>query len=298
MGVIYMATFSNGKMYIGQTSCTLTERMSQHKSDAKLRNTNHTIPFYNAIEKYGFDDITWKIIDTYIDKTDGNNKEKYWITKYNTYIHFPNSNGYNATLGGESRAELTKLSETQLKEIGEYYFKNVSAKEIANKYNVPLWTIQAIFRGERWGDYTHIPPRPTYIPHASIYSENEVDEILDKFVELGNIQHVAVWFKQKYNKGSRTSIRDIIKGNTWSEYSGITSDDFYNQYVQLDSKISRSGKGNSSINMTIANRIREIYTLFNNYQQTLNQIQSEYPNYHINYTIVRDVIKGIHWKNN
>jgi hypothetical protein len=30
-----------------------------------------------------------------------NEREKYWIAKYNTYVNAPNSNGYNMTRGGE-----------------------------------------------------------------------------------------------------------------------------------------------------------------------------------------------------
>ena len=61
MGIIYKANFPNGKCYIGQTKNELNTRIIQHKSDSKYNTTN--IPFYNAIKKYGFDNIVWEIID-------------------------------------------------------------------------------------------------------------------------------------------------------------------------------------------------------------------------------------------
>ena len=59
MGLIYKATFSNGKSYIGQTTQTLQKRKQQHKDKSKLNNN----AFYHAIKKYGWDDITGEVIE-------------------------------------------------------------------------------------------------------------------------------------------------------------------------------------------------------------------------------------------
>ena len=63
MGLIYKATFSNGKSYIGQTTQTLQKRKQQHKDKSKLNNN----AFYHAIKKYGWDDITWEVIEDNIE---------------------------------------------------------------------------------------------------------------------------------------------------------------------------------------------------------------------------------------
>lgn len=94
-----MAKFPNNKMYIGKTIHDLETRKSQHKSDMKRDKNNKA--FYNAIKKYGWDELTWSIIDTAEIEEELSEKEKYWIKYYNTYIHFKNSMGYNSTLGGE-----------------------------------------------------------------------------------------------------------------------------------------------------------------------------------------------------
>lgn len=100
-GIIYKATnLVNGKVYIGQTTLTLHERMLQHKKDStRLRNKN--IAFYNAINKYGFENFNWCIIDEGRNRGDLDYKEHFWINFYRSYIHFEDSNGYNMTLGGD-----------------------------------------------------------------------------------------------------------------------------------------------------------------------------------------------------
>jgi group I intron endonuclease len=93
-GIIYRAVNKiNGKIYIGQTINTLKQRVYQHKSEAKLRNSN--IKFLNAILKYGIDGFVWEIIE-YANTIEQLDKlEKYYINKYNTV-----EDGYNSKSGG------------------------------------------------------------------------------------------------------------------------------------------------------------------------------------------------------
>ena len=124
-----MAKFPNNKMYIGKTIHDLKTRKSQHKSDMKRDKNNKA--FYNAIKKYGWDELTWSIIDTAEIEEELSEKEKYWIKYYNTYIHFKNSMGYNSTLGGEGTSgykyseELKQqMSEKMSGENNPFYNKN------------------------------------------------------------------------------------------------------------------------------------------------------------------------------
>jgi len=111
LGIIYKATFSNGKCYIGQTTRSLDARKRDHISSKNKEN----VVFHNAINKYGENDIIWEIIDISDSITELNEKEMYWIKFYNSYIHFENSNGYNMTLGGESTLGWIPTEETKLK---------------------------------------------------------------------------------------------------------------------------------------------------------------------------------------
>ena len=93
---------SKGKSYIGQTSELNVElRWSNGWGYyAKRRNKNNTV-FYNAIKKYGWEHFSHELIEENI-KTleEANEREKYWISYYHTFIEDPKCWGYNMTAGG------------------------------------------------------------------------------------------------------------------------------------------------------------------------------------------------------
>ena len=93
---IYKATSTTtGKVYIGQTTQTLQERINQHNSHAYGHQYNYH--FHNAIRKYGAEDFTYEIIEDNIKNAEIlNEREKYWISYYNSYY-----DGYNSTMGGD-----------------------------------------------------------------------------------------------------------------------------------------------------------------------------------------------------
>ena len=131
-GIIYLVTFPNGKMYIGQTTKDLEHRKSRHKSEVNL---GSKYSFHMAINKYGFENLKWEMIDTAFNQEELNDKERYYIRKYRTYTRYKNSNGYNRTLGGEgvrglvhSNESIKKMSDAMKgKYIGS---KNPSARKI------------------------------------------------------------------------------------------------------------------------------------------------------------------------
>lgn len=126
--IIYMAKFPNKKMYIGKTIYNLESRKNQHKNDVKRDKNNKA--FYNAIKKYGWDNLEWETIDTSETEEDLLKKEIYWIKYYNTYIHSKDTMGYNSTIGGEGTSgyKFTKkqkeyLSIVKLGENNSFYGK-------------------------------------------------------------------------------------------------------------------------------------------------------------------------------
>lgn len=94
--LIYKATSATtGKVYIGQTSQSLQERINQHNSHAYGCQYNYH--FHNAIRKYGVNDFDYEIIEDNITSKDAlNERERYWISYYNSYYE-----GYNSTMGGD-----------------------------------------------------------------------------------------------------------------------------------------------------------------------------------------------------
>lgn len=105
--IIYLLTNTiNGKQYVGQTSCGLNRRWSQHCWEAHRGSTKH---LYKAIRKYGTDAFTVEILEqTTID--DVNARETYWIEQLKTLEH-----GYNLTRGGEGVRGWSPSEETRAK---------------------------------------------------------------------------------------------------------------------------------------------------------------------------------------
>ena len=87
---IYKFTSPSGKCYIGQ-SIKIERRLVEHRSVAQYKNPK----FYNAVRKYGFDNLKFEIIEE-CDYDNLNDREIYWIVHFDSF-----RNGYNATSGGE-----------------------------------------------------------------------------------------------------------------------------------------------------------------------------------------------------
>lgn len=96
-GRIYCAhCISTGKKYIGQTiKNNFNLRINEHFADSK----KYHHKFANALKKYGKGGFIWGIIEE-CDISLLNEKEIYWIAKYDTF-----DNGYNTTTGGNRSRE-------------------------------------------------------------------------------------------------------------------------------------------------------------------------------------------------
>lgn len=85
----------NGKSYIGQT-CNRPSRRWKGSG----RGYEDQV-FGRAIQKYGWENFTHEILERDLTLAQANEREKYWIAYYHTYINDPNCNGYNLTPGGD-----------------------------------------------------------------------------------------------------------------------------------------------------------------------------------------------------
>ena len=84
----------NRKRYVGKTTLSDPyDRWRQHKYHATKHWNNMVIG--RALNKYGTDNFTFYVIET-CDDDNVDERETYWIEKFNTYY-----DGYNSTLGGD-----------------------------------------------------------------------------------------------------------------------------------------------------------------------------------------------------
>lgn len=230
-GIIYLITFPNNKYYVGQTYRGLEIRKKGHKQAMKKSNC----PVYRAMRKYGWDNLKWEIIDTATSVSELDKKEMYWIKYYKSYVGFKDHNGYNANLGGNRGISFGPLNEEELKKFGEDYRAGMSKDELQKKYNIEhRWTLNSICAGRQWNEFTGIPRKDYSIyPKNAKLSDKEVDDIIDKFQEIGRCEIIAKEF------GVRTRVvTEIVKGKKWSEYTGINDDSFYEKYHQQSTLLS------------------------------------------------------------
>lgn len=131
-GIIYKATnIINGKSYIGQTTKTIQVRINCHVKHALSKKTNFI--FHKAIRKYGIQNFDIQKIDIAYFKQQLNEKQKYYITKFDCI-----KNGYNMTQGGNGGNIYQFLSEQKKLQIKQK-IKQKRLKWLQNDENKNKW---------------------------------------------------------------------------------------------------------------------------------------------------------------
>ena len=132
IGIIYKITNDvNNKVYIGQTTSLIENRWERHCEE--LDNTK----FHKAIKEIGKEHFTISVIEKPLVK-DLDEREIYWISKYDSYL-----NGYNSTIGGKGTKRASfYTNENDMKNIIDLYInKQYSIYKIAKLYKVDKTTI-------------------------------------------------------------------------------------------------------------------------------------------------------------
>lgn len=103
---VYMHTFPNGKRYVGITRQEVSRRWRDGKGyEGQV--------VYDAILKYGWDNIKHEVLYEGLTKAQAEEKEKQLIKQYDTTSH---ANGYNVELGGNSTGKMSDESKRKISE--------------------------------------------------------------------------------------------------------------------------------------------------------------------------------------
>lgn len=121
--IVYMHIFPNDKKYIGITC----KKPNARWEGGSGYNESHQPIMYNAIQKYGWENVQHKILYQNLTFEEASNIEKELIKKYKTNCRrYGNDYGYNMTDGGEgttghivSAEGRRKMSEAKLGKTGE-----------------------------------------------------------------------------------------------------------------------------------------------------------------------------------
>lgn len=190
-GTIYaLANTVNDKLYIGQTTRSVHERLMQHLKPCTLKErANYKI--YQAIKEIGTENFYAYAIEENIPKDLLDEKEIYYIDKFDTY-----NNGYNSTYGADTRII---HKQEDIDTVMRMYKEGYSTQQIADKFNVCSTTVLRVASDI---GYHHNP----YIE----ISKEELQECVDKNMsnqEIAYLYHTNKWTiqrrKRKYNIKSR-----------------------------------------------------------------------------------------------
>lgn len=101
----------NGKSYIG-----LTKQEPERRWQNGYGYSQTQPYFYNAIQKYGWDNFEHEILEENLETFEqAAKRETYWIAFYHTWVNDPACMGYNLSSGGEGNPGHTVSEETKLK---------------------------------------------------------------------------------------------------------------------------------------------------------------------------------------
>lgn len=156
-GIYKIENKVNGKIYIGQ-SVDVYRRLKKHIWDIKNENNQY---LYRAFRKYGIENFTYELIEE-CPIEELNEKEKYYIKKFNSYVGYDNANGYNLNIGGGSNIGW-KPTEEYLKNLrdanlgGKSHFARKTvcdniifdcAKDCAEYFDIPYASIKDWLSGK------------------------------------------------------------------------------------------------------------------------------------------------------
>jgi group I intron endonuclease len=144
----------SGKVYIGQTIKSLTNRIEQH---IKVANRKSKSKFHKALISYGINNFDWIIIDTANTKDELNKLEIDYIQKYNCI-----DDGYNMVGGGTGGYNQMAVDANKKLRTGKTYEEIYSSKKIVDKLKYNL--------------------RKNIIKHNKIYGFNSIDK--EKNIEI------------------------------------------------------------------------------------------------------------------
>lgn len=219
-GYIYkIINIINNKVYIGQTKQSIEQRFCQHKSHARNNRNNHKLG--NAIRKYGDENFIIEKIEE-CNYNDLNDRERYWIKKYNSI-----ENGYNSTLGGQDISIYYEIDNQ--KEIIDYYQQCHNQQETIKKFNITEYKFrQMLLKNNIPTDYTNygIQKRKKIIIV-------ELNKIFESEVDCAKFLIQEQYTKAKINC-VKVGIAKSVSKNT--SYLGLSFRD-YEQFLSGDIKI-------------------------------------------------------------
>lgn len=233
-GIYKIENQINHLVYIGQAKI-IERRLNAHRSIYKSPTAlEYNNQIHTAMRDYGIENFTFEIVERCpIEKL--NEREKYWVSHYNSY-----KNGYNGTEGGDfltvdnsgehnGRAYMTKA---EVEYIRECYNNHINFSQVYNefKHKATKRCIQKIWYFETWQDiHPEYNSEENKLYHKTkakansseiaannkrAFSREEVISMRERFQKGESIQEI---WKTTYSDKAKSTIYNIIKRKTYKD---------------------------------------------------------------------------------
>lgn len=164
-GIYIISNDITKEVYIGQSK-NICARIYQHlNSSITETRSDYNYPLHKAFRKYGIDNFSFEILEECPYEL-LNEKEQFWINKYDAY-----NTGYNQTYGGKQSIRKIKLTHENVCEIRKLLAESdKTILDISLQYNICSDMVARINSGEAWHDNAiQYPIRTHYI--QDIYTQ-------------------------------------------------------------------------------------------------------------------------------
>lgn len=204
-GYIYaIQNLVNQKIYIGQ-SINVIKRWEYHISH--MEKLSHKYPLYKDMQTQGISQFTFRILEHNISIDLLNEKEQYYIQKYNSI-----KNGYNIQIGGKN-THTQKLTQQEINQIYQLLRDRVPMNEIAQLYQVDISTISDINCGDTWFNPTIEYPVRKQKYKKKNFSENDIQNIYDLLRKNVTLTDIAKQYQTSVQTISKINKGDIYHHN-------------------------------------------------------------------------------------
>lgn len=225
MSYIYKITNDvNNKVYIGKTDRTIKQRFNEHLKD-RYRFSFEKRPLYEAMNKYGAEHFNIELIEE-CSQEEACDREIHWIEQYNSYIGFENSNGYNATTGGDGK-QYAFTTQQEIEKLIKLYNENKSISEISQILNHDVKTISNKLKDLGF----EIRSSNFYFSKKVYQLDKNTKQILNEFNSVAEAGRFI-------NVSDSTHIAAVCRGTRKSAYGYCWCyKDKYNEYIKNNNKI-------------------------------------------------------------
>lgn len=231
---IYQHKFPNGKSYIGKTSQKPEDRWGNNG-----RNYNKLQPLmYNAIQKYGWDNIEHIILEEHLTAEEADIKEQEYIEKFHSYYLDEFGPGYNMTKGGGGHVK------ADAEKIEELYKQNQNTRIIAEQLGLNKRTVGRILRQKEYdlskNGYKRINQFTldgqyvaTYNSEQEAANKTGIDNRLISRVVRGIKKSSGGFQWRSYNELDLNGIEPIYYKNGGSKNKKIAQYDMNNNLIKI-----------------------------------------------------------------